>query len=175
MCTKKSDQQFYKELYDKYSPFVYRFCRGYLVDLEDTQDCLQNVFLCAWNKLDTLRTHANVGGWFALTAKHMVYHILRKRKREEKVIPLETYLGPIPSSRGDEDVWAIAKEQDIMEQRIEILQNILTEEEMRIFSDYYFDNVSIEELSKKYKVSASTVYVRLHRIKIKVLRHIHDE
>lgn len=175
MCTKKSDQQFYKELYDKYSPFVYRFCRGYLVDLEDTQDCLQNVFLCAWNKLDTLRTHANVGGWFALTAKHMVYHILRKRKREEKVIPLETYLGPIPSSRGDEDVWAIAKEQDIMEQRIEIFQNILTEEEMRIFSDYYFDNVSIEELSKKYKVSASTVYVRLHRIKIKVLRYIYDE
>lgn len=105
----------------------------------------------------------------------MVYHILRKRKREEKVIPLETYLGPIPSSRGDEDVWAIAKEQDIVEQREEILQNILTEEEMQFFSDYYFDNVSIEELSKKYKVSASTVYVRLHRIKIKVLRYIHDE
>lgn len=175
MCTKKSDQQFYKDLYDKHSSFIYRFCRGYLVDPEDTKDCMQNVFLCAWNKLEVLKTHANVGGWLTLTAKHMIYHILRKRKKNENVIPLETYLGPLPSLRGDDDVWAIAKEQDIVEQREEILRNILSPEEMQFFSDYYFDNVSIEELSKKYKVSTSAVYVRLHRIKIKVLRYIHDE
>lgn len=47
-----------------------------------------------------------------------------------------------------------------MEQREEILRNILSPEEMQFFSDYYFDNVSIEELSKKYKVSTSAVYVQ---------------
>lgn len=50
----------------------------------------------------------------------------------------------------------------------DIYGELLTEKQQQYFEDYYFDNLSLQEISENYKVSRNAVYNSLRDVKEKL-------
>ncbi len=91
----QKDRKATAEFVDRYADCVYSYVRHRVVPrTEIADDLVQEVFLAAWQKLDTFRGEATLRQWLLGIARHKVEDYYRRRLRQ-----LE-----IPESEGDSDL-----------------------------------------------------------------------
>jgi len=82
-AVRNGEQEAFAKLYSLYAPLVHGILLA-RVPWGEVDDLVQDVFLVALNKLNTLRDDAAFGGWLAMIARNraMDFH-RRKRETEE--------------------------------------------------------------------------------------------
>ena len=82
-AVRHGEQEAFAKLYSLYAPLVHGILLS-RVPWSEVDDLVQDVFLAALNKLNTLRDDAAFGGWLAMIARNraMDFH-RRKRETEE--------------------------------------------------------------------------------------------
>jgi RNA polymerase sigma-70 factor, ECF subfamily len=77
-AARRGDRQAFGRLFESYGPMVHGLLLA-RVPLPEADDLVQEVFLVALERLDSLRSGQKVGGWLATIARNRVIDYLRTR------------------------------------------------------------------------------------------------
>lgn len=79
------DQCAWDELVDRYGRLVYSIPRRYGLSESDASDVMQNVFVTAFRKLQTLKDHERLSSWLITTAHRESWRVGKRSDRERQL------------------------------------------------------------------------------------------
>ncbi len=135
--------------YNEYGNMLYKIAFLYLGNVSDTEDALQDVFtkyLCGKYKF---KNHEHEKAWFIRVTQNKCLDCLKKAERKNKCIDD----APATDTYKDEDL-----EQDVIARVI-----ALPEKYKSAIILFYYNDYTVEEISKTLKISKSAVKKRLQR------------
>ncbi len=91
----------FEALYRAHVDRVYGLCLRMTGNVGEAEDCTQEAFIQAWNKLDRFRGDSAFGTWMHRIAVNAVLGRIRKAKRERDRIQAATEITSSPASIGD--------------------------------------------------------------------------
>jgi len=143
---KSGDQEAFNELYRMFAPMVHAVILV-RVPYEDVPDIVQEVFITAFEKLDTLRDPAAFGGWLAKIARNRATEFYRSRRPSEELS--EDFRGPA----------------NVSAEAMEILDAIrsLQETYREILALRLIEGMTGAEIADRTGLTHDSVRVKLHR------------
>ena len=97
----RGDTRAFEALYREHVDRVYGLCLRMTGNVSEAEDCTQEAFIQAWNKLDRFRGASAFGTWMHRIAVNAVLGRIRKSKREQDRIQVVAEMAPSPASIGD--------------------------------------------------------------------------
>jgi len=97
----KSDSRAFERLYRMHIDKVYGLCLRMTGNVAEAEDCAQEAFIQAWNKLSKFRGESAFATWLHRIAVNAVLGRMRKSKREQERIQVAAEVSPGPASIGD--------------------------------------------------------------------------
>lgn len=170
---KQNDDDFIVELYKLYSAVVKKtvYAKLYSKSIEDIEDCVQTVFVIAVEKLEELRVHPNIIGWFTVVAKNVS---MKKNEKflKEKCVSYEDFEACPDSLRLDEQVIEdVTFEELVKGNAVNKVLEKLNVEEKELYRLRWVNRLSYSEIEGELDLSSGAVKSRIMRLK----RHIETE
>ncbi|MDO5378869.1 MAG: sigma-70 family RNA polymerase sigma factor [Clostridia bacterium] len=167
-----NEREWFEQLYREYADFLFRIGRRLLDPGENEDllfDILQEVFLTAWDRRQTLMAHPNPGGWLVEAVKFRIRgsraKTQRRSLRHARSLDEEGAAPPIADSSPSPEQNAILRDH------LEQLQKLVGEENAGLFVGWVLEGRSAGELAEAYGLSLSCVWMRLSRTKKKLAEH----
>jgi RNA polymerase sigma-70 factor (ECF subfamily) len=158
-------------LVERYEERMVRYARRFLLNREDTQDLVQEVFIKAFRNMQSFNAALRFSPWLYRIAHNEFVSAIRKRSRE----PLQFFdldvLFPHPAAR------ETANEDTERREVREALERSLARIDPKYREPlvlYYFEEMSYQEIADILRLPVSTVGVRLSRGKA-ALKNIYQE
>ena len=166
------DNQWYSDLFQQCCDGLYSYCLhhigSYPGSKEDAKDILQEVFILAWKK--DISTHPNPKGWLFVTAKNLCRNYLRKSQRESKMNENLSRQIMTNQPAGIAAHFDGASEPDTSTVDLLLsLEQELSDDEMRIFRDYFIQQKTESEISVETGIPISTLRGRIFRMRKKLV------
>ena len=140
-------------LVHKYAPAVLGLCLAHTKNLHDSEDIMQEVFLKAFKRLNTLRDHTRARPWLLKIAKRMCIDYYRNSSPTQ-AIPNDV---PAPTDSQNENIIrlhkAISKLPDGYREPITL---------------YYLDGRKCTSVAKRLGISKDAVRSRLARARLRL-------
>ena len=155
------DKPAYGELYDRYGRLVRAVCYDKTQRFADAQDISQDVFLRAYQKLDTLRSPERFGSWLLAIAYRMCSEWWRRRKRDR-----HRYGG----LESEDPPAAEAPSEDAEVERLRQTMLQLPEKERLALHAFYLLGQSVEQARGVLGLSRSGLYRVLERARKRLKR-----
>ena len=151
------EQEAFRQLVDKYKEKLYWHIRKIVLNHEDTDDILQNVFVKIWQGLKEFRYEAKLYTWMYRIATNESLNFLAEKKRkvfgnsDEISDYLENTLESDPYFSGDKI-------------QMELQKAILTlsERQRLIFNMKYYDDMAYEDIAEILGVAVGTLKATYH-------------
>jgi RNA polymerase sigma-70 factor, ECF subfamily len=83
-AVRHGDRESFGQLYNLYAPMVHGILLA-RVPTDDVDDLVQDVFLVAFKRIDTLREAGAFGGWLAMIARNRAVDFHRRRRETEEL------------------------------------------------------------------------------------------
>ena len=172
---KNNDQAALTELYNKTYSSVYYTIKALIKDEDAALDILQDSYIKAFKSLDQLKEPEKFNAWIKQIAHNRSIDYLRKTKpllftemeSTDSDMPLEfedTNTDNLPEEIIDKDETA---------RLIREILNDLPDEQRAVISMFYYEQMSVKEISQELGVSENTVKSRLNygrkKVETKVL------
>lgn len=139
----ESPDKGFRLLVEKYQERLYHHIRRMVIDHDDTDDILQEVFLKAWKYLPRFRGDSGLFTWLYRIATNETLAFLKRRNRYHTV-PLENILEQHASQL---DNTAFHDERDNMVRFQKALLQLPNKQRL-VFNMKYFDEMTYEEMAK---------------------------
>ncbi len=97
----QADTAAFESLYRLHVDRVYGLCLRMTGNPSEAEDCTQEAFIQAWNKLSKFRGDSAFGTWIHRIAVNSVLGRMRKARREQDRIEAVTDISPAPDTVGD--------------------------------------------------------------------------
>ena len=97
----QADAGAFEKLYRMHIDKVYGLCLRMTGNVAEAEDCAQEAFIQAWNKLDKFRGESAFATWLHRIAVNSVLGRMRKSKREQDRIQLAGEAQVSPASQAD--------------------------------------------------------------------------
>jgi RNA polymerase sigma-70 factor (ECF subfamily) len=97
-----SDPRAFEKLYRANVDKVYGLCLRMTGNVAEAEDCVQEAFIQAWNKLDRFRGDSAFGTWMHRVAVNVVLGRMRKSRREQDRIRAVSDVAPPPQVMADD-------------------------------------------------------------------------
>lgn len=162
---KKQDEvELYKILFETYNKKVYRVAYYILKNEEDAKDIVQDAFIQAFSKIDTLTDKGKFESWICTIAANLSKNQYNKKKKE---LLVEDDSKIIPFLYNDTDLDLPENILENRELNKYILEQInsLDSHYKQVLILYYYLEQSYDEISKSLDISIGTVKSRLYRAK----------
>ncbi len=167
------EREWFEQLYRENADFLFRVGRRLLNPGESEDvltDVLQDVFLTAWNRRETLMAHPNPGGWLVEAVKFRVRGAHAKAQRRglrhaHSLDDEESAAPPIADSAPSPEQNAILRDH------VDKLEQAVGKENAHLFLGWALEGRSAGELAETYNLSVSCVWMRLARTKKKLAQH----
>ncbi len=154
-CTKRMLD--FKQLIETYQEPLYWHLRRLVVTHEDARDLLQETFIRAWQKFDTLQKEEAARAWLYKIATHIAYRHLNRNR----IKPLSTeemsqlLLGRLKSS-----TYVDYEEEGLVRFQQALLT--LSEQQRTVFTLRYYDEMSYEEIARIIDSTPQSCRVAYH-------------
>jgi RNA polymerase sigma-70 factor (ECF subfamily) len=173
----KTDDQYYVDLVkggqtssfsylvEKYRDMVYGLSLKMLKNTEDAEELAQDTFVKAFQSIRTYKGDAKFSTWLYRIAYNSAISFLRKRKMV--IYSLDE------QQLSDQDELNINNRLDGIDQE-ELAENLkkamaaLPEDDQVLVTLYYYEDQSVEDISKITGLTASNVKVKIHRARKKM-------
>lgn len=155
----------YSLLVDKYKDRVFSLALGILHNRELAEEIAQDAFVKSFSSLKKFRKEASFSTWIYRITYNTAISETRKRKHIYK--PVEEQFENIVSLQADE----ISEEFDAKEAKHRLIEKAITElipEEKLIMTLYYYEEKSVDQISKTTGLTVSNVKVKLFRLRNKL-------
>lgn len=123
---------------------------------EDADDILQNVFIKAWNSLDTFRNDAKLSTWLYRIAVNESLDFVRKQKSRQRV---SADMDPTVANRLVADRFFDGDETQVLLQEA---MAQLPDVQRTVFNLRYFDEMKYSEMSRVLKTSEGALKASYH-------------
>lgn len=162
---KRSDSQAFEQLYRMHIDRVYGLCLRMTGNTHEAEDCAQEAFIQAWNKLDRFRGASAFGTWLHRIAVNAVLGRFRKSKRERDRIQVVAQDAPVPASINDSgDLRDLSDAVDK-----------LPEGARQVFVLHAVYGYSHEEAGKMLGIATGTSKAQLHRARRLLVQQLENE
>jgi RNA polymerase sigma-70 factor (ECF subfamily) len=147
----------FHELVTTYQEKLYWHIRKIVIDHNDTDDILQNVFVKVWNNIDSFRGESSLYTWLFRIATNESLTFLSKRKKRRIlfVTPEDDYL--IGKFESDEFFDGDEIQKKLMEAVLR-----LPEKQRLVFNMKYFDGMKFTEIAEILQVTTGALKASYH-------------
>jgi len=97
----QADTSAFEKLYGLHVDKVYGLCLRMTGNAAEAEDCTQEAFIQAWNKLSKFRGDSAFSTWIHRIAVNSVLGRMRKSRREQDRVLAVTDISPVPETVGD--------------------------------------------------------------------------
>lgn len=153
----------FRILFDSYKSKVYKIAYYILKNEDDAKEILQEAFIKAFDKIDTLKEYSSFEGWIVRIAFNLAIERYNKNKKEilvddhDRIISFFT-----PGITETPEGLLLSKEsQEHIRDEIRNLKSYYRE----VILLYYYAELNYEEISELLNVNIGTVKSRLFRAK----------
>lgn len=167
----RGDTAAFRFLVEKHKDMVYNIALRIIKNREDAEEIAQDAFLKAYKKMDAFREEAQFSTWLYRIAFNTAISKARKKKPEKAIRAMEDF----DHSMVDEVHAGMEETNDQNKTTlIKLALDKLNECDFIMITLFYYKEASVQEISSITGLSASNVKVRLHRIRKKLYREIHE-
>jgi RNA polymerase sigma factor (sigma-70 family) len=157
----------YTAIIKKYQEKLYWHIRRMLVDHDDTNDVLQNVFIRVWNGLDNFREDAQLYTWLYRIATNESLTFIEQQKKRASVS-----LDDVEGSLGNKIKADKHFDPNKLEWKLQVAIQQLPEKQRVVFSLRYYDEMPYEEMSKVLETSEGALKASYHHAVKKIEDYI---
>ncbi|MGC8749894.1 RNA polymerase sigma factor [Hydrotalea sp.] len=147
----------------KYQEKLYWHIRRMVVNHEDANDVLQNVFIKAWRGLENFREDSQLYTWLYRIATNESLTYLEQQKRKGALSFDEMESGLSNKIKADENFNA-----NQLEWKLQLAIQQLPEKQRVVFNLRYFDEMPYEEMSKVLETSEGALKASYHHAAKKI-------
>ena len=153
----------FTDIVKKYQERLYWHVRRMLVDHEDSNDTMQNVFIRVWNALAGFREDAQLYTWLYRIATNECLTFIEQQKKKAAVSLDEMDLGLSNKIRADKD-FNVNK----LEWKLQLAIQQLPEKQRVVFMLRYYDEMPYEEMSSVLETSTGALKASYHHAAKKI-------
>ncbi|HLU17199.1 MAG TPA: sigma-70 family RNA polymerase sigma factor [Edaphocola sp.] len=153
----------FAKIIKKYQERLYWHVRRLVVNHEDANDVLQNVFIKVWSYLDNFREESNLYTWMYRIATNETLTFLEKEKRRSALSFSDHETGlanKLTAERGFD--------ANKLEWRLQQAIQSLPEKQRIVFSLRYYDEMPYEQMSQVLETSVGALKASYHHAVKKV-------
>ncbi len=161
----RSDSQAFESLYRMHIDKVYGLCLRMTGNVSEAEDCAQEAFIQAWNKLDRFRGDSAFATWLHRIAVNAVLGRMRKSKREQDRIQIAAQESSSPASIGDS-----GELRDLSDAVDKLPQGA-----RHVFVLYAVYGYSHDEASNMLGIAPGTSKAQLHRARRLLAQQLEQE
>lgn len=147
----------YTAIVKKYQERLYWHIRRMVVNHEDANDVLQNVFIRVWNGLENFREDSKLYTWLYRIATNECLSFLEQQKKKASVSLSDLEEGLANQVRADKDF-----DPKKIEWKLQIAIQRLPEKQRIVFSLRYYDEMPYEEMSRVLDTSEGALKASYH-------------
>ncbi|MBS1604491.1 MAG: sigma-70 family RNA polymerase sigma factor [Bacteroidetes bacterium] len=151
----------------KYQEKLYWHIRRMVVEHEDANDVLQNVFIRVWNGLENFREDSQLYTWLYRIATNECLSYLEQQKRKAAL--------PLDESESGLSNKIIADKQfdpNKLEWKLQLAIQQLPEKQRVVFTLRYYDEMPYEEMSRVLDTSEGALKASYHHAVKKIEDYI---
>lgn len=141
----------------KYQEKLYWHIRRMVVDHEDANDVLQNVFIRVWNGLENFREDSQLYTWLYRIATNECLSFLEQKKRKSAVSLSDVESGLSNTIKADKHF-----DPNKLEWKLQLAMQQLPEKQRIVFNLRYYDEMPYEEMSKVLETSEGALKASYH-------------
>jgi len=151
----------------KYQEKLYWHVRRMVIDHEDANDVLQNVFLRVWNGLENFREDSQLYTWlYRIATNECLTYIEQQKKRS--AVPLDESEGGLSNKiKADSHFDA-----NRLEWKLQLAIQQLPEKQRIVFNLRYYDEMPYEEMSRVLETSEGALKASYHHAVKKIEDYI---
>lgn len=147
----------------KYQEKLYWHIRRIVVDHDDANDMLQNMFIKVWNSLDNFREDSQLYTWLYRIATNECLTFLEQQKRR-KSVSLDDEDGSLSNKvKADENFDA-----NKLEWKLQLAIQSLPDKQRIVFTLRYYDEMPYEQMSRVLETSEGALKASYHHAAKKV-------
>ena len=154
-------------LIKKYQERLYWHVRRMVVDHDDANDVLQNVFIRVWNALENFRQDAQLYTWLYRIATNESLTFLENQKKRSAVSLSDVESGLSNKIRADQNFDA-----NKLEWKLQLAIQQLPEKQKLVFNLRYYDEMPYEEMSRVLETSEGALKASYHHAVKKIEDYI---
>lgn len=157
----------FAKLVDQYKDLVYTLAVRMLKNREEAEEVSQNVFIKIFKSLSSFKGDSKLSTWVYRVTYNSCLDQLKKNKKHLMDVPIDEY------NYNKIDSIDNALEGLIKEERVQLIRNCvnkLPEESSAIITLFYFDELSLDEISGITGIESNTVKVKLFRARKKLAK-----
>jgi RNA polymerase sigma-70 factor (ECF subfamily) len=146
----------FEQIYNLYSPQVFRVCMGYINDKEQAKDLTQETFISVWKNLSSFRNESKISTWIFRIATNNCLRAIEKQKR--------VFTTELPFH------LSAPSPEETQEEKLTFLYNCIAEleETERIIISLVLEDLPQAEIAAIVGLSTGNIRVKVHRIKEKI-------
>ena len=171
LSAKNGNKKAFDKLYELTSNDVWFTCVSLLKDEENAKDIMQETYITAFLKLDTLKDEEKFCGWLTAIATNKSKNKLKGKVEyqiDDEILIAET----------ETDELMLPEEYIIKTEKrkvlLQIMEDTLSFNQYQTVLMFYFDEMSISEIAQGLEISEGTVKSRLNSSRAKMKTAIED-
>jgi len=151
----------------KYQEKLYWHVRRMVIDHEDANDVLQNVFIRVWNGLENFRQDSQLYTWLYRIATNECLTFLEQQKKRA-IVPL----GDVETGLTNKVIADKHFDAKKLEWKLQLAIQQLPEKQRIVFSLRYYDEMPYEEMSRVLDTSEGALKASYHHAVKKIEDYI---
>ena len=159
----ETKEKAYTTIIKKYQEKLYWHIRRIVVDHDDANDVLQNVFIRVWNGLGNFREDAQLYTWLYRIGTNESLTFLEGQKKRSAVSLSDVESGLSNKIKADQNFDA-----NKLEWKLQLAIQQLPEKQRVVFSLRYYDEMPYEEMSRVLETSEGALKASYHHAVKKV-------
>jgi RNA polymerase sigma factor (sigma-70 family) len=160
----------YTAIIKKYQEKLYWHIRRMVIEHEDTNDVLQNVFVKVWNALANFREDSQLYTWLYRIATNESISFLEQKKKKTAAVSLSN------EDNGYDFENSIKADKHFdstrLEWQLQLAINQLPEKQRLVFNLRYYDEMPYEEMSKMLGTTTGALKASYHHAAKKIEDYI---
>ena len=171
LSAKNGNKKAFDKLYKLTSNDVWFTCVSLLKDEENAKDIMQETYITAFLKLDTLKDEEKFCGWLTAIATNKSKNKLKGKVEyqiDDEILIAETETDELMLP---EEYITKAEKRKVL---LQIMEDTLSFNQYQTVLMFYFDEMSISEIAQGLEISEGTVKSRLNSSRTKMKTAIED-
>lgn len=171
LSAKNGNKKAFDKLYELTSHDVWFTCVSLLKDEENAKDIMQETYITAFLKLDTLKDEEKFCGWLTAIATNKSKNKLKGKVEyqiDDEVLIAETETDELMLP---EEYINKAEKRKVL---LQIIEDTLSFNQYQVVLMFYFNELSIAEIAQALEISEGTVKSRLNSSRAKMKTAIED-
>lgn len=161
---REGNQRAFNELVTRYQSRIFLFTYRLLLDRSEAEDAVQETFLRAFKALPKYRPD----GYFSSWIYRIALNECRRRIRSRKVTVSLEIVDSVSSSPDPQNAMMTGERNRVVRMAVDALP----EHYRVVMMLFYFEEMSVDQISRTINVSVSAVKVRLYRGRERLSRRL---